>query len=179
IASKVVFTSLTFKPMTAASAFTRSGSIPITVWPSGAMNSLGAYCASVPTVRGPLALIVAGTCAAIAALTLAVGAVVGVLALDERLPRPQAASSDAGSGRAPAPRAGPCLTPSDAARCPSSKDFSSSRGRPVLRRRPPAARDAPAAAEAAGFAAAFVPALRLAFVPALRFAAVAGLRVVE
>src|SRR5207245_4713998 len=57
-------------------------------------------------------------------------------------------------------------TASDAARCPSSKDFSSSRGRPVLRprpRRPPAARDAPAAAEAAGFAAAFVPALRLAF----------------
>ncbi len=47
-----------------------SASIPMIVWPSEAMNSLGAYCASVATVSVPFDLIAAGTCAAIVAVGL-------------------------------------------------------------------------------------------------------------
>src|ERR1700682_222424 len=85
MASKVELTSCTFNPITAASALTMSGSMPITVWPSGAMNSFGAYWASVATIRVPLDLIAAGTCAAIVALAAVgvdvVAGVAGVLEL--------------------------------------------------------------------------------------------------
>src|SRR5437868_2832277 len=98
IASKVELTMVAFKPSTAAIALTMSGSMPITVCPSGAMNSFGAYCASVPTISVPLDLIAAGTCAAIDALALGVGTVAAVLAVDDvdellLLPQPAIAST--------------------------------------------------------------------------------------
>ena len=42
IVSNVALTMFALSPMTAASAVPRSASIPITVCPSGAMNSFGA-----------------------------------------------------------------------------------------------------------------------------------------
>ena len=42
IVSNVALTTFAFRPITAASALLRSASIPITVWPSEAMNSFGA-----------------------------------------------------------------------------------------------------------------------------------------
>jgi hypothetical protein len=39
--------------------------MPMTVWPSDAMNSFGAYVASAATVSEPCDLMEAGTCAAI------------------------------------------------------------------------------------------------------------------
>ena len=58
-----------------------SASIPMIVWPSEAMNSLGAYCASVATVSVPFDLIAAGTCAAIVASAL-LDVVVAVVAVE-------------------------------------------------------------------------------------------------
>src|SRR5947207_3027943 len=102
MASNVELTTLAFNPITAASALTMSGSMPITVWPSGAMNSFGAYWASLATVSVPFFLIASGTCAAIAALTLGCATVVAVLAVLELLLLPQPASSDAASASASA-----------------------------------------------------------------------------
>jgi hypothetical protein len=67
--------------LTSPSAFIMSASIPMIVWPSEAMNSLGAYCASVATISLPFALIAAGTWAAIVASRL-LGAVVVVVAVE-------------------------------------------------------------------------------------------------
>src|SRR5438552_5857739 len=100
IASKVELTTCAFKPSTAAIALTMSGSIPITVWPSGAMNSFGAYCASLATIRVPLDLTLAGTCAAMAALAALGGASVAV-AVVLFLLLPQPASSAIASADAP------------------------------------------------------------------------------
>ena len=69
IVSKFELMRFTCNPMTAPSAFSRSASIPITVCPFGAMNSLGAYCASVATFSVPLDFIAAGTCEATVALS--------------------------------------------------------------------------------------------------------------
>jgi hypothetical protein len=73
--------------------------MPITVWPSGATNSLGAYWASDATFSVPFDLIAAGTVAAIAA-SAPVGATLDVLdALEELeelellLPQPAIASN--------------------------------------------------------------------------------------
>src|SRR5690348_14986667 len=66
IVSKFELMMFTLRPMTPASAAMRSASIPITVWPSGATNSLGAYWASLAMFSVPFALILAGTVAAIA-----------------------------------------------------------------------------------------------------------------
>src|SRR5437660_6204573 len=96
IASKVELTTFTFSPITAAIALTMSGSMPITVWPSGAMNSSGAYSASLATISVPLALTAAGTCAAIAALTPGEGEV-EVEAVVDFLLLPQPASTMAAS----------------------------------------------------------------------------------
>ncbi len=67
------------------------------------MNSFGAYSASVATFRVPLALTVAGTCAAIAALAV-VGAVevVDVEVELELLLEPQPASASITSAGTPA-----------------------------------------------------------------------------
>src|SRR5436190_8075179 len=81
IASNVELTTFALSPSTAAIALTMSGSMPITVCPSGAMNSLGAYSASLATTNVPLALIAGGTCAAIVALTLGVGGAAGAVEL--------------------------------------------------------------------------------------------------
>ncbi len=67
IVSNVALTSFAFRPMTLASALPRSASIPTTVWPSGPMNSFGAYVASDATVSVPFDLVAAGTSLATAA----------------------------------------------------------------------------------------------------------------
>ncbi len=59
--SKVAFTTLALRPITPASAFARSASMPSTVWPSLPMNSLGAYVASAATVSVPFDFTAAGT----------------------------------------------------------------------------------------------------------------------
>ena len=82
IVSKVALTRLAFSPMTAPSAFTRSASMPMTVWPSGAMNSFGAYCASVATFNVPLAFIAAGTCEETVGLALLVVVFTTVIAVE-------------------------------------------------------------------------------------------------
>src|SRR5215472_4699921 len=64
IVSKVALTMLTRSPITWPSAWARSASMPTTVWPSGPMNSFGAYVASAATVSVPFDLIDAGTWAA-------------------------------------------------------------------------------------------------------------------
>src|SRR5690242_3198697 len=71
IVSKSELMMFTLRPMTCAMALIRSASIPITVWPSGAMNSFGAYWASDAMRNVPLALIFAGTVAAIAGSVVA------------------------------------------------------------------------------------------------------------
>src|SRR5207244_8959654 len=57
-------TNLNFTPITSPSALPRSASMPTTVCPSGAMNSLGAYSASDATVIVPFFFTAAGTSAA-------------------------------------------------------------------------------------------------------------------
>src|ERR1700730_16108095 len=84
IVSKFELMMFAFNPMVARSALMRSASMPITVWPSGATNSLGAYWASLATFSVPFDLIAAGTVAAIAELTL-VGATLDVLGVLEEL----------------------------------------------------------------------------------------------
>ena len=81
IVSNVALTNLTFRPICAPSALTRSTSMPITVCPSGPMNSFGAYVASAATVSVPFDLIAAGTSAAIDAFAPLVDAVVVELLL--------------------------------------------------------------------------------------------------
>src|SRR5437879_584928 len=92
IASNVALTTFTLRPSTAATALTMSGSMPITVCPSGAMNSSGAYSASLATISVPLDLIFAGTCAAIAAFSLAALVVAAVEELFLLLPQPAIAA---------------------------------------------------------------------------------------
>src|ERR1700730_10104289 len=100
IASKVEFTTWAFKPPTPAIALTMSGSMPITVWPSGAMNSFGAYCASLATISVPLALTEAGTWAAIAGFAFVAAAFVLVVEVELLLP-PQPANARAASAGTP------------------------------------------------------------------------------
>ena len=108
IVSKFALTMFAFRPITAASACIRSASMPMTVCPSGAMNSFGAYCASVATISVPLDLIAAGTCATTAgsaevATTTAV-VVVGVetvVLLELLLLLPQPASASRASAGTP------------------------------------------------------------------------------
>src|SRR5438093_5637382 len=108
IASKVELTTFTFSPNTAAIALTISGSMPITVWPSGAMNSLGAYSASLATISVPLDLIFAGTCAAMAgsALTAGVAAVVEEVVDFLLLPQPESAAKASTAAQIRAPSLG-------------------------------------------------------------------------
>ena len=73
IVSNVALTMLILRPSTCPRALANSGSQPITVWPSDAMNSLGAYVASAATVSVPFDLMAAGTSAAIELTGLADG----------------------------------------------------------------------------------------------------------
>ena len=75
--SKVWLVTVASSPISPAIAFARSASIPMTVLPSDAMNSSGAYVASAATVSCPLDLMSAGTWPAIAGsgLTLKLAAV--------------------------------------------------------------------------------------------------------
>src|SRR6478672_3740224 len=97
IDSKSELIRLTFNPISEAIVCIRSASIPITVWPSGAMNSFGAYCASVATARVPFDLIAAGTSFAIEVLIAGVvtgpAEVVAPLEVLELLELPQPASA--------------------------------------------------------------------------------------
>src|ERR1700723_1164462 len=105
IASKSALTNVVFSPITSPSAVTRSGSMPMIVFPSGARNSFGAYCASVATVSVPFDLIAAGTVAAIDAFTaVALLDVVLAAVLDEDeelLLLPHPASTTTTSAAAP------------------------------------------------------------------------------
>ena len=71
--SKGALTTSTRMPMTFPSAAARSADIPVTVFPSGAMNSFGGYVASAATFRVPWARIASGMSPATKAL-LAAGA---------------------------------------------------------------------------------------------------------
>src|SRR5277367_4253306 len=97
IVSKLELIRWTFSPMTAPSAFIMSASIPMIVCPFGAMNSLGAYCASVATFSVPLAFIAAGTCdetVGLAALVVVLTTVTDVeLVVLLLLPQPASAST--------------------------------------------------------------------------------------
>src|SRR5712675_533029 len=73
IVSNVALTMLILRPSTCPRALAKSASQPITVWPSDAMNSLGAYVASAATVSVPFDLMAAGTSAAIELAGLADG----------------------------------------------------------------------------------------------------------
>src|SRR3954449_486302 len=85
--SNVAFFTLALRPMTPASAFARSASMPSTVFPSEPMNSFGGYDASAATVSVPLLLTAAGSFAATAgtACVDAAGVGAGVDALDSEL----------------------------------------------------------------------------------------------
>ena len=65
MASKVTLVTSMVSPITWPSAAARSASMPMTVLPSGAMNSLGGYVASDATMTVPLLLIDPGTSEAI------------------------------------------------------------------------------------------------------------------
>src|SRR5258708_36489085 len=67
IASNWASVNVAFRPIVSARAVTRSGSMPMTVCPSEARNSFGAYCASLATVSVPFDLTAAGPRAAIPA----------------------------------------------------------------------------------------------------------------
>src|SRR5690348_4253330 len=100
IVSKFELMMATFRPIVFAMALMRSASIPITVWPSGAMNSFGAYCASLATFSVPFDLTLAGTVAAIAGsvvtdigVEVALGAVLDDEVVLLLLPQPANASA--------------------------------------------------------------------------------------
>ncbi len=76
--------------------------MPMTVWPSSAMNSFGAYVASEATISVPFDLIADGTVATIAAFALFAADVVAVVAVElELLLLPQPARARTASTGTP------------------------------------------------------------------------------
>src|SRR5215212_11211081 len=97
MASKVTFFISKSSPIACARAFARSASIPIIVWPSGAMYSFGGYVASAATVSVPFDLMSLGTSAAIflssCTLTFGVALRVVLVVLLELPPHPAASAA--------------------------------------------------------------------------------------